>query len=80
MAESYLKDQRRVLPCAARLTGQYGVNDAYVGAPVVLGANGVERIIEIAFDDNEKAMFARSVAAVRGLMEACKAINPALAA
>ena len=80
MAESYLKDQRRVLPCAARLTGQYGVKDAYVGVPVVIGANGVERIIEIAFDEREKAMFTKSVAAVRDLMEACKAINPALAA
>jgi malate dehydrogenase len=79
MAESYLKNQRRVLPCAALLTGQYGVNDAYVGVPVVIGANGVERIIEIAFDESEKAMFAKSVAAVHGLMEACKAINPALA-
>ncbi len=79
MAESYLKDQRRVLPCAAHLTGQYGVKDAYVGVPVVIGANGVERIIEIAFDESEKAMFAKSVAAVHGLMEACKAINPALA-
>jgi malate dehydrogenase len=79
MAESYLKDQRRVLPCAAYLTGQYGVRDAYVGVPVVIGANGVDRIIEIAFDETEKAMFAKSVAAVRTLMEACKAINPALA-
>ena len=80
MAESYLKDQRRVLPCAAHLSGQYGVNGAYVGVPVVVGANGVERIIEITFDENEKAMFARSLAAVQGLMEACKGINPALAA
>jgi malate dehydrogenase len=79
MAESYLKDQRRVLPCAAYLTGQYGVRDAYVGVPVVIGANGVDRIIEIAFDETEKAMFAKSVAAVHTLMEACKAINPALA-
>jgi malate dehydrogenase len=79
MAESYLKDQRRVLPCAAHLTGQYGVKDAYVGVPVVIGAGGVERIIEIAFDETEKAMFAKSVAAVHSLMEACKAINPALA-
>jgi malate dehydrogenase len=79
MAESYLKDQRRVLPCAAHLSGQYGVKDAYVGVPVVIGANGVERIIEIAFDETEKAMFAKSVAAVQTLIEACKAINPALA-
>jgi malate dehydrogenase len=80
MAESYLKDQRRVLPCATLLSGQYGIKDAYVGVPVVIGANGVERIIEIAFDETEKAMFAKSTAAVQGLMEACKAINPALAA
>src|SRR5579864_3222516 len=80
MAESYLRDKKRVLPCAAWLTGQYGVKDAYVGVPVVIGANGVEKIIEIAFDETEKAMFSKSVAAVRGLMEACKAINPALAA
>ena len=79
MAESYLKDQRRVLPCAARLTGQYGVNDMYVGVPVVIGAGGVERIVEIALDDAEKAMFAKSVASVRTLVEACKTINPAFA-
>ncbi len=79
MAESYLKDQRRVLPCAAHLTGQYGVKDAYIGVPVVIGAKGVERIVEIALDETEKAMFARSVASVRGLIDACKTINPALA-
>jgi malate dehydrogenase len=79
MAESYLKDQRRVLPCAAHLSGQYGVKDAYVGVPVVIGANGVERIIEIVLDDAEKAMFAKSIAAVHTLIDACKAINPALA-
>jgi malate dehydrogenase len=80
MAESYLKDQRRVLPCAVQLTGQYGVRDTYVGVPVVIGGNGVERIIEISFDEAEKAMFEKSVAAVYTLMEACKGINPALAA
>ena len=80
MAESFLRDQRRVLPCAARLDGQYGVRDAYVGVPVVIGAGGVERIVEIALDEKEKAMFAKSVASVRTLIEACKAINPALAA
>src|SRR5208283_2746395 len=68
MAESYLKDQRRVLPCAAHLTGQYGVRDAYVGVPAVIGANGVERVIEIALDDAEKAMFAKSIAAVHSLI------------
>jgi len=80
MAESYLKDQRRVLPCAARLSGEYGVADTYVGVPVVIGAGGVERIVEIKLDEAEKAMFAKSVASVSTLIDACKAINPALAA
>ena len=79
MAESYLKDQRRVLPAAAQLSGQYGVTDTYVGVPVVIGAGGVERIVEIKLDDAETAMFAKSVASVRTLIDACKAINPALA-
>jgi malate dehydrogenase len=79
MAESFLKHQRRVLPAAAHLTGQYGVHDAYIGVPVVIGANGVERIVEIALDEAETAMFAKSVASVRGLIDACKVINPALA-
>ena len=79
MAESYLKDQRRVLPCAALLTGQYGVKDTYVGVPVVIGAGGVERIVEITLDAAETGMFAKSVASVNGLIEACKTINPALA-
>jgi malate dehydrogenase len=79
MAESYLKDQRRVLPAAAQLTGQYGVHDTYVGVPVVIGAGGVERIVEVTLDEAETAMFAKSVASVRGLIDACKAINPALA-
>jgi len=79
MAESYLKDQRRVLPCAAYLSGQYGVKDTFVGVPVVIGAGGVERVVEIVFDASEKAMFETSVAAVQGLTEACKTINPALA-
>ena len=80
MAESYLKDQRRVLPCAAQLSGQYGVTDTYVGVPVVIGAGGVERIVEITLDAAEKAMFEKSVASVRTLIEACKTINPAFAA
>jgi malate dehydrogenase len=79
MAESYLKDQRRVLPCAAQLTGQYGVKDMYVGVPVVIGAGGVERIVEITLDESEKAMFEKSVASVRTLVDACKTINPAFA-
>jgi malate dehydrogenase len=79
MAESYLKDQRRVLPCAAYLSGQYGVKDTFVGVPVVIGAGGVERVVEIAFDKAEEAMFAKSIAAVQVLTEACKTIDPALA-
>jgi malate dehydrogenase len=72
MAESYLKDQKRVLPCAAHLSGQYGVNDLYVGVPVVIGAGGVERIVEIALTSDEKAMFTKSVDAVRGLTAGIK--------
>jgi malate dehydrogenase len=64
MAESYLLDQKRVLPCAAMLDGQYGVNGVYVGVPVVLGAGGVERIVEIELSADEKAQFDKSVAAV----------------
>ena len=79
MAESYLKDQKRILPAAAHLTGQYGVKDMYVGVPVLIGAKGVEKIIEIDFDDAEKDMFKKSVAAVTSLVDACKKINPALA-
>ncbi|HMN71144.1 MAG TPA: malate dehydrogenase [Rhodoblastus sp.] len=79
MAESYLKDQRRILPIAAHLTGQYGVKDMYVGVPAVIGANGVEKVVEIAFDAAETEMFKKSVAAVQGLIEACKKIDPAFA-
>jgi malate dehydrogenase len=79
MAESFLKDKRRVLPCAAMLAGEYGVDGLYIGVPVVIGANGVEKIVEIELDPAEKQMFEKSVASVRSLVEACKAINPALA-
>ena len=79
MAESYLKDKRRVLPCAAQLTGQYGHSDLYVGVPVIVGANGVEKVVEVQLDDGEKAMFEKSVASVKTLIEACKGINPAFA-
>ncbi|MFP6740947.1 MAG: malate dehydrogenase [Alphaproteobacteria bacterium] len=70
MAESYLKDKKRVLPCAAHLDGQYGVDDLYVGVPAVIGAGGVERIVEVTLDETEADMFAKSVAAVRELTEA----------
>ncbi len=78
MAESYLKDKKRVLPCAAHLSGQYGIKDMYVGVPVVIGAGGVERILELDFNKAEKAMFEKSVAAVQGLCEACVGIAPNL--
>jgi malate dehydrogenase len=70
MAESHLKDKKRVLPCAAHLDGQYGVDDLYVGVPAVIGAGGVERIVEVTLDETEADMFAKSVAAVRELTEA----------
>jgi malate dehydrogenase len=72
MAEAFLLDKKRVLPCAAYLTGQYGVKDLYVGVPVVIGAKGVERIIEVSFNPDEKAEFDKSAAAVRGLCEVGK--------
>jgi malate dehydrogenase len=78
MAESYLKDKKRVLPCAAHLDGQYGLKDMYVGVPVVIGAAGVERIIEIDFNKTEQKMFEKSVAAVQSLCEACVGIAPNL--
>ncbi|TDX65739.1 malate dehydrogenase (NAD) [Methylosinus sp. sav-2] len=79
MAESYLKDKRRVLPCAAYLDGQYGVSGVYVGVPVVIGANGVERIVEISLDAAEQQMFDKSVGSVKTLIAASKALDPAFA-
>jgi len=78
MAESYLKDKKRLLPCAAYLTGQYGVKDMYVGVPVVIGAKGVERVMELEFNASEREMFDKSVTAVRALVEACQKIAPTL--
>ena len=78
MAASYLKDKKRVLPAAAHLTGQYGLSDMYVGVPVVIGAGGVERVIEFPMDEAERAMFAKSVDSVKGLVEACKGIDESL--
>jgi malate dehydrogenase len=72
MAASYLKDKKRVLPCAAYLNGEYGVKDLYVGVPVVIGAGGVERIVEIQMNETEKTAFDKSCAAVRELVEAAK--------
>jgi malate dehydrogenase len=79
MAESYLKDKKRVLPAAAYLEGQYGVDGLYVGVPIVIGAGGVERIVEIALDETAKANFEVSVDAVKELLEACKKIDGSLA-
>ena len=75
MAESYLKDQKRVLPCAAYLDGQYGVKGLYVGVPVVIGAGGVERIVEITLNAEEKAGFDKSVKSVRDLVDAMNAMK-----
>jgi malate dehydrogenase len=80
MAESYLKDKRRVLPCAAFLNGEYGVKGMYVGVPVVIGANGVEKIVEIDLNAAERQMFVKSVESVKGLIEACSKIAPHLGA
>jgi len=80
MAESYLKDKRRILPCAAYLNGEYGVKGLYVGVPVVIGANGVERIVEIDLNGDERQMFMKSVESVKGLIDACKNIAPQLGA
>jgi malate dehydrogenase len=77
MAESYLKDKKRVLPCAAYLTGQYGVKNLYVGVPVVIGAKGAERIVELELNKSEKSMLDKSVKAVSGLVETCKGMMKA---
>ncbi|APG61951.1 malate dehydrogenase [Sphingorhabdus lutea] len=79
MAESYLKDQKRLFPCAAHLTGQYGVDDLYVGVPIVIGAKGVDRIVEIELNEAAKAGFQISVDAVKELLVACKALDESLA-
>ena len=79
MAESYLKDKKRVLPCAAYLNGQYGQKDVYCGVPVVIGAKGVERIVEIELNKAEKAGFKKSVDAVKGLIKVVKKLDPDLA-
>ena len=79
MAEAYLGDKKRLLPCAANLTGQYGVDNLYVGVPVIIGKDGVEQVIEIELNDEAKANLQVSVDAVKELLEACKGIDPSLA-
>ena len=78
MAESYLRDKKRVLPCAAWLNGEYNVKDLYVGVPVVIGAKGVERVVEVEFNSAERGMFEKSVQADEGLVDACNKIAPDL--
>ena len=78
MAEAFLKDQKRVLPCAAFVDGAYGQAGLYVGVPTVIGAGGIEKVIEISLTRDEQAMFDKSVDAVKGLIAACKGIEPSL--
>jgi len=78
MAESYLKDQKRVLPCAAYVDGALGLDGMYVGVPTVIGAGGIERVIDIKMSKDEQAMFDKSVDAVKGLVKACKEIDSSL--
>jgi malate dehydrogenase len=75
MADSYLKDKKRVLPCAAYLKGEYGIKDMFVGVPAVIGAGGIERVVELQLSKREARMLAKSVAAVRGLVEICKKLK-----
>jgi malate dehydrogenase len=79
MAESYLKDQKRVLPCAIHVDGAYGIKDLYVGLPCVIGEKGVERIVELELTESEKAALNKSADAVKGLIAACKTLEPKLA-
>jgi len=79
MAEAYLKDQKRVLPCAAYVDGALGLNGFYVGVPTVIGAGGIEKVIDIKMNKDEQSMFDKSVDAVKGLVKACKEIDPSLA-
>jgi malate dehydrogenase len=78
MADAYLKDKKLLVPAAAHISGQYGQDDLYVGVPIIIGASGVERIVEIELTADEQAMFDNSVDAVKGLVEACIAIEPSL--
>lgn len=78
MAESYLKDQKRLFPCAAHLIGQYGVDDLYVGVPIIISSKGVDRIVEIELNDEAQKNFDVSVDAVKELLEACKGLDASL--
>jgi malate dehydrogenase len=78
MAEAYLKDQKRLLPCAAWVDGAYGLKGMYVGVPTIIGAGGIERVVDIKLDKAEQEMFQKSVDAVKGLVAACKGMDPSL--
>ena len=78
MAESYLKNEKKTLPCAAYLDGEYGIKELYVGVPVVIGSQGIEKVIELKLDEEEKKYFDISIAAVKDLFEAAKKIDPSL--
>src|SRR5262249_50740895 len=78
MAESYLRDKKRVLPCAVWLNGEYGIKNLYVGVPAVIGAKGVERVVELELNASERDMFEKSAGAVKGLVDACVKISPEL--
>jgi malate dehydrogenase len=78
MAESYLKNQNKTLPCAAYLNGEYGINDLYVGVPVVIGADGIKEVVELELDSEEKKHFDISIDAVKELFDAAKNIDPSL--
>ena len=78
MAEAYLKDEKKLLPCAAYLNGEYGVKNIYAGVPVIIGKSGVEKIEEIKLDDKEKKEFVNSIEAVKKLWEAASKIDPDL--
>ena len=79
MAEAFLKDQKRLLPCAAFVKGAYGLDGMYVGVPTIIGAGGIEKVVEIKLNPAEQVMMDKSVDAVKGLVEACKAIDSSLA-
>ena len=78
MAESYLKDLKKQLPCAVFLNGEYGFKDIYAGVPVIIGNNGVEKIIELSLTNDEKDNFSKSIDAVKQLFDAAKKIDPSL--
>ena len=79
MAKAYLKDEKKMLPCAAFLNGEYGIKNIYAGVPIIVGKNGVEKIEEINLDDKEKAEFLHSIDAVKKLWDAASKIDPDLA-